>query len=68
MREFLSDHSVPFEDRNIRKSEAARAELAERTGALVVPQLLWRDRHIVGFDPAALDELAAAYHAGAATR
>lgn len=61
MREFLSDHEIPFDDRNIRRSEAARDELAARTAKLVVPQLFWRERHIVGFDPAALEELAQAY-------
>ncbi len=61
MREFLSDHGIPFEDRNIRRSEEARAELAARTGALVVPQLFWGDRHVVGFDPDALAELVAAH-------
>ncbi len=66
MREFLSDNEIPFEDRNIRGSEDARNELAARTGKLVVPQLFWRDHHILGFDPAALDELAAAYRASVA--
>ncbi|MGI9642922.1 MAG: glutaredoxin family protein [Acidimicrobiia bacterium] len=61
MREFLSDHGIPFDDRNIRQSEAARDELAERGTDLIVPQLFWRDRHIVGFDPTALDDLAAAF-------
>jgi glutaredoxin len=61
VREFLSDASVEFDDRNIRKSEDARAELQSRTGQLVVPQLFWRDRHIVGFDPDALAELVAEY-------
>ena len=61
MREFLSDHEIPFQDRNIRKSEEARAELAGRTEQLVVPQLFWGDRHIVGFDPEALTELVTAY-------
>jgi glutaredoxin len=61
VREFLSDASVPFEDRNIRKHPEAQAELEARTGALVVPQLFWRGRHIVGFDPDALSELVAAY-------
>ena len=64
MREFLSDASVPFDDRNIRKQEAAREELESQTGALVVPQLFWRDRHIVGFDPDALSELVAEYRSG----
>ena len=65
MREFLSDNDVVFEDRNIRGSEAARAELAARTSELVVPQLFWRDRHIVGFDPEALTELVHAYQEAA---
>lgn len=61
MREFLSDHNVPFVDRNIRQSDASRAELAARTDALVVPQLFWRGTHIVGFEPTALAELVTAY-------
>ena len=61
MREFLSDNEVPFEDRNIRRSEAARDELAARSTQLVVPQLFWRDHHIVGFDPTALEELVHTY-------
>ena len=63
MREFLSDHEIPFGDRNIRGSEDARDELATNTGTLVVPQLIWRDHHILGFDPAALEEFATAYKA-----
>ena len=66
MREFLYDNEIPFDDRNIRGSEGARDELAARTGKLVVPQLFWRDHHILGFDPAALDELATAYKASLA--
>ena len=66
MREFLSDNEIPFDDRNIRGSEDARDELATRTGKLVVPQLFWRDRHILGFDPEALDEFATAYKASLA--
>jgi len=61
VREFLSDREIPFDDRNIRNSEAARDELAARTSELVVPQLFWRERHILGFDPSALEELAQAY-------
>jgi glutaredoxin len=67
VREFLSGHDVPFEDRNIRRSEAARAELTDRTGALLVPQLFWRDHHVVGFDPEALGRLADAFRAAAAS-
>jgi len=61
VREFLSDNGIPFDDRNIRVSEQARDELAERTGKLVVPQLFWRDHHVLGFDPVALEALAVSY-------
>jgi hypothetical protein len=61
VREFLSDRQIPFVDRNIRQSREAQDELAARTGGLVVPQLLWREHRIVGFDPVALDELTRAY-------
>ena len=61
MREFLSDHEVRFVDRNIRRSEAARAELTARTDALVVPQLFWRGEHIVGFEPSELAAFVEAY-------
>ena len=66
MREFLSEHEIPFEDRNIRQAGEAREELLARTGDLVVPQLFWGDRHIVGFEPAALADLVAAYREDAA--
>jgi glutaredoxin len=65
VREFLSDHEIPFVDRNIRQSVAARDELQERGESLVVPQLFWGDAHIVGFDPEALDELVRSYRAAA---
>jgi len=64
VREFLSVNEVPFVDRNIRRDETARAELAGRAGGLAVPQLFWGERHIVGFDPDALEALVRA-HRGA---
>jgi glutaredoxin len=67
VREFLSAQEVAFEDRNIRASEAHRAELLERTGQLVVPQLVYRDRVVVGFDPEALAELVADWRAAGAS-
>lgn len=66
MREYLSGEDVPFEDRNIRGSEAARAELAARTSDLIVPQLFWGAHHVVGFDLDELADVVAAYRAQAA--
>jgi hypothetical protein len=61
VREFLSDHKIPFEDRNIRRDVSARAELTGRGGEFVVPQLYWGAHHIVGFDPEALTDLVHEY-------
>ncbi|MYB23943.1 MAG: glutaredoxin family protein [Acidimicrobiia bacterium] len=54
----MNEHSVEFDDRNIRQSPDARAELLALTGDLVVPTLVAGDRQVVGFDAAALAEIA----------
>jgi glutaredoxin len=62
VRAYLRAHSVEFDDRNIRQSEEARAELLALTGELLVPLLVFGDRLFVGFDPDALDEVVGRYH------
>jgi glutaredoxin len=62
VRAYLRAHSVEFDDRNIRQSEEARAELLALTGELLVPLLVFGDRLFVGFDPDALDEVVGLYH------
>lgn len=37
-----------FDDRNLRSSESARAELQARAGTLVVPQVIYGERVVVG--------------------
>ncbi|MFN8497954.1 MAG: glutaredoxin family protein [Anaerolineae bacterium] len=55
MREFLSEHGIPFEDRNIRKDPAARASLLALTGEVSVPLLIVGDERILGFDQPAME-------------
>ena len=52
MREFLSQNSVDFEDRNIAKEPHWRKELLELTGEIVVPVLVVGGRQVVGLDEA----------------
>ena len=61
MREYLREHSVEFDDRNIRYSAEAKEELLSLTGELVVPLLAFGDQRIAGFDPEALDQFVTAY-------
>ena len=61
MRDYLRANSVEFDERNIRHSEEARAELEALTGNLVVPLLVAGDTQIVGYDPDALSHLVATY-------
>ena len=61
MREYLQAQSVEFDDRNIRQSQEARAELLSLTEDLIVPMVVFEDRQVVGFDPAGLDEIVRAF-------
>lgn len=50
MREFLSQNSVSFEDRNIAKEPHWRKELLDLTGEIVVPVLVVNGKQVVGLD------------------
>ena len=50
MREFLSQNSVEFEDRNIAKEPRWRAQLKELTGEIVVPVLFVNGKQVIGLD------------------
>ncbi len=61
MRDYLQAHSVEFDDRNIRQSEAAREELRARSPDLIVPMLVFGEREVVGFEPELIDGIIADY-------
>ena len=50
MREFLSQNSVEFEDRNIAKEPHWRTQLKELTGEIVVPVLVVNGKQVIGLD------------------
>jgi glutaredoxin len=50
VREFLSQNSVAFEDRNIAKEPHWRKELLELTGEIVVPVLVVGGKQVIGLD------------------
>jgi glutaredoxin len=50
VREFLSQNSVEYEERNIAKEPRWRESLQELTGEAVVPVLLVDGRRVVGLD------------------
>jgi glutaredoxin len=50
VREFLSQNSVSFEDRNIAKEPHWRKELMELTGEIVVPVLFVNGKQVIGLD------------------
>ena len=50
MREFLSQNSVPFEDRNIAKEPRWRKNVLELTGEIVVPVLVVGGKQVIGLD------------------
>jgi glutaredoxin len=50
VREFLSQNSVVFEDRNIAKEPHWRQELLAETGEIVVPVLVVGGKQVIGLD------------------
>ena len=56
MREFLSQNSVEFEDRNIAKEPHWRKELMELTGEIVVPVLFVNGKQVIGLDEGLMAE------------
>jgi hypothetical protein len=62
----LQAQSVEFDDRNIRQSDEARAELLSLTDELVVPLVIYGDHQVVGFEPDGLDTIVQLYRETAA--
>lgn len=56
MREFLSQNSVDFEDRNIAKEPRWRTQLMELTGEIVVPVLVVNGKQVIGLDEQRMGE------------
>jgi len=56
VREFLSQNSVEFEDRNIAKDPHWREELMTLTGEIVVPVLVVSGQQVTGLDDARMAE------------
>ena len=56
MREFLSQNSVEFEDRNIAKEPHWREDLKALTGEIVVPVLVVNGKQVTGLDDVRMAE------------
>ena len=56
MREFLSQNSVDFEDRNIAKEPHWREDLKALTGEIVVPLLVVNGKQVTGLDEVRMAE------------
>jgi glutaredoxin len=50
VREFLSQNSVEFEDRNIAKEPHWREQVKDLTGEIVVPVLVVNGKQVIGLD------------------
>jgi len=62
VREFLSQNSVAFEDRNIAKQPHWRKELLDLTGEIVVPVLVVGGKQVVGLDEARMADAIGLQH------
>ena len=55
-KDWLKEQKVPFEDKDVAEDEAARGEMAEKSGQMGVPVLDINGKIIIGFDQAAIEE------------
>ena len=55
-KEFLSQHGVPFDERDVSRDESALDELQKRS-LMTTPVTLIDDETVVGFDQAKLSKL-----------
>jgi len=55
-KDFLKEKNVEFEDKNVAEDEAARNEMAEKSGQMSVPVLDIDGTVIVGFDQTAIEK------------
>ncbi|RMD87795.1 MAG: glutaredoxin family protein [Calditrichaeota bacterium] len=56
-KEFLSQHNVPFEEKNVSNDESAFKELTEDLGIMTTPVIKVGDEVLVGFNQKRLREL-----------
>ena len=57
MKEFLSHHNVPFNDRNVVEDPEALRELTDKIGRRATPVILVNGEIVVGFDRGKLERL-----------
>ncbi len=55
-KDFLKQHNIEFEEKDVSVDEEARAELIEKSGQLGVPVLDIDGKIIIGFDKEAIEE------------
>lgn len=57
MKEFLSQHNVAYQEKNVAVDRVARQEMLQLTGRSAVPTVKIGDEVIVGFDKARISQL-----------
>lgn len=56
VKSFLDTNNVTYQDLDVSADKAARDEMIEKSGQMVVPQIYIDGEIVVGFDQAALKE------------
>ena len=57
MKEFLSEHNVAYEEKDVASDKEARQEMLALTGSMAVPALKIGNEAVVGFDKARISQL-----------
>lgn len=57
LKNYLSNHKIPFRDIDVSKNQKAAEEMVKRSGQQGVPQTLINNEVIIGFDKSRIDQL-----------
>ena len=55
-KEFLREHSVPFDDINVEENQKAAQDMVERSGQMGVPVIDIAGEIVVGFDKSRIEK------------
>ena len=64
VKEFLSQHGVPYEERDVSVNQGYAREMIQKTGQMGVPVTVVNDQAVIGFDRGRLEQLVPLMQAG----
>lgn len=56
-KQYFQDNNIAYEEYNVAEDAAKREEMVQMTGQMGVPVIQVKDKVLIGFDQASLDDM-----------